>query len=307
MNEVSPACTFCIDGGGSKTELQILDAEGKVVKRVEAGPSNFSVVKVEGVRRVLFSLLGEYQKILPNCRIVAGMAGVGLPGNLTAVAAIFEELGARRDNLELLTDGGMALRLMNGNGIVLISGTGSICLAANEGDRYRVGGLGPILGDDGSGHQIALRAIKAAIAQEFAYGPKTSLTPALCTFFGVTELKNLLPQINSSEITAAKIASAAPIVFEKANEGDPVAKEIITQAAVELRKLVATALRLSGLANCQLHLWGGIFKGRYADEIIKVIKNITESRNIQIVNQSSENVAALFAQTFKKQDPPCKK
>jgi N-acetylglucosamine kinase-like BadF-type ATPase len=186
--------------------------------------------------------------------------------------------------------------------VVLISGTGSICFAEKTGVRQRVGGLGRILGDEGSGSQIGLQAIRAALAEEFGYGPPTSLTPALKAFFGVAEMRSLFPQINSLEMSAATIASVSPLVFEKAVEKDLVAAGIISRAADELRQLVSTALRISQLTDCELHLWGGVFKGRFADPIIEEIRKETAPKRIKIVNQSSENAGVIFARTFREKD-----
>lgn len=309
--------TFCIDGGGSKTLLQVVDARGriisltkngKVIQSVESGASNINLVKREGVKSALQHLFDglkvgaeqrDFQDILPTSRVVAGMAGVGIPENLAAVTSLFEELGVRQESLQILTDAELALRLLKGNGVVLISGTGSVCFAEKAGVRQRVGGLGRILGDEGSGYQIGLQAIRAVLAEEFGYGPPTSLTPALKAFFGVAEMKSLFPQINSLEMTSATIASVSPLVFEKAAEQDPVAAGIISRAADELRQLVSTALKISQLADCELHLWGGVFKGRFAEPIIEEIRKETALKGIKIVNQSSENAGVIFARTFK--------
>ncbi|MES2345369.1 MAG: BadF/BadG/BcrA/BcrD ATPase family protein [Chlamydiota bacterium] len=310
--------TFCIDGGGSKTLLQVIDARGRIVpliknekvfESVKSGTSNINVVKKEGVKTALQELFSglkvgaeqiDVQEILPTSRVIAGMAGVGLPENQATVISLFEDLGVSKENLQVLTDAEIALRLLKGNGIVLISGTGSICFAEKDGNRHRVGGLGPILGDEGSGYQIGLQAIKAAIEEEFGSGQPTSLTSALKTFFEVDEIKSLLPLITSREISPATIASASSLVFEKAAvEKDPVAMGIISRAANELRQLVSTALRISQLTNCELHLWGGVFKDRFATQIIEELREETTQRGIKIVNQSSENAGVIFARTFR--------
>lgn len=311
--------TFCIDGGGSKTLLQVVDARGcivllskngEVVESVESGASNINVVKKEGVKIALKNLFDDLkvgadqkdvQDILPVSRIIAGMAGVGIPENLITVTSLFEELGVHKENLQILTDAELALRLLKGSGVVLISGTGSICFAEKNGIRHRVGGLGRILGDEGSGYQIGLQAIRAALAEEFGYGPRTSLTPVLKAFFNVVEMKSLLPQINSLEISSATIASVSPLVFEKAVEQDSVAEKIISCAANELCKLVATALKISQLVDCELHLWGGVFKGRFGDLMIEEIRKEVTHKGIKIVNQSSENAGVIFARTFREQ------
>lgn len=316
--EVHPAIeyTFCIDGGGSKTLLQIIDSVGNIVPiikngaaalAIEAGASNINSVKKEGVRTALKELfeglqIGQDQRdlkdLLRSSRVVAGMAGVSLPQNHDAVVSLFEEIGMEKEKLLLLTDVELALRLIKGNGVVLISGTGSICFALKDGVRQRVGGLGRILGDEGSGYQIGLKALRAGLAEEFGYGEATSLTAALRTLFQVDELKTLFPRINSLEMSAAEIATAAPLVFEKAHENDPVASEILAIAANELRQMVETALKISQLTDCELHLWGGTFKGQFATSVIERLAKELEGSRITLVNKSHENGTVSYARTL---------
>ena len=305
--------TVCIDGGGSKTLLQVIDGEGNIVplvqrgkslQSIESGASNINVVKKEGVRESLHGLfegvkIGASQRdlreILPTSRVIAGFAGVSIPENRASLSSLFEELGISNEKLQLYTDAELALKLLEGNGLILIAGTGSICFAEKGGVRQRVGGLGRILGDEGSGYQMGLEALRAGLAEEFGYGPPTQLTPALRSFFGVAELKTLSPKINSLEITSSSIASAAPLVFEMAASGDPAAAAIISRAAEGLRQLVATALTISQLADCELHLWGGVFKGSHAESLIEKIEEAAAANRIHVVNRSLENAAVLFA------------
>ncbi len=305
--------TLCIDGGGSKTELQILDSQGRpvpflkngqIVQSYQAGPSNINVIRKEGVKAVLDDLFQDLQidgenlqDILPRSRIIAGMAGVAQPQNNAAVASLFEEWGIDKKALILQNDAELALKLLHGNGIVLVSGTGSVCFAEKNGVRYRVGGLGTILGDEGSCYQMGLQAIQACLKEEFGYGPATQLSPVLQKHFGVSELKTFVPKINSGEMTPAEIASAAPLVFENAAQGDPAAKAVLSRIAGDLREMVSTALKISALSNCELHAWGGLFKGDSSDLLLKKIQEdpFIEWRNIQIVNQSNQNVAVAYA------------
>ncbi|WP_443110729.1 BadF/BadG/BcrA/BcrD ATPase family protein [Caloramator sp. mosi_1] len=46
------------------------------------------------------------------------------------------------------------------DGIITISGTGSISVGKKENEIMRAGGWGHILGDEGSGYHISLKALK---------------------------------------------------------------------------------------------------------------------------------------------------
>jgi N-acetylglucosamine kinase-like BadF-type ATPase len=310
---------LCIDGGGSKTALQVMDQKGQLLplfknnirtEKIEAGGSNINVVGKEGVRTVLKSLFDNVQigndstnliDILPQCQIVAGMAGVGLPKNKQSVVELFAEHGIGKENIFVMSDAELALQLMDEQGIILISGTGSICLGKRNLTVFRVGGLGRILGDEGSGYQIGLQALKAALAEEYGWGASSSLTLSLKEFFNVEELKSLIPEINLGEIPPLKIASCAPLVFKEAWGKDAVAEEIINHAAIDLGTLLAIQLKISNLSNCEVHLWGGIFKNPYTEAFIQTIKNVindVEQKNLKIINKSNENVAVLYTSKY---------
>src|SRR2546430_4830476 len=60
-------------------------------------------------------------------------------------------------------------------GIVVISGTGSICVGVNrQGKHVFAGGWGPVAGDEGSGSWIARRALQAVAHATDERGPKRS-------------------------------------------------------------------------------------------------------------------------------------
>jgi N-acetylglucosamine kinase-like BadF-type ATPase len=308
---------LCIDGGGSKTILQVLDQAGRFVpltkdsivnEKMIAPGSNINVIGREGVQTVLHDLFGNVtlnqgavvlRDILPRCRLVAGMPGVGLPKNKQTVISLFEEWGLQRDQICVMSDAELALQLIDTEGIVLISGTGSICFGKKNQGLYRVGGLGRILGDEGSGYQIGLSALKAALAHEYGWGIPTTLTSSLKEFFHVTELKNIIPSITLGEVDPATIANCVPFVFQQAQEHDAVAAEIINRAAHDLGTLVATQVQLSYLTNCELHIWGDIFKTPSADRFIQRIMNsalaICKEHCIEVVNHAHDNAAVLYA------------
>lgn len=306
---------LCIDGGGSKTILQVINQQGEIISlvkngissdRIEASGSNINTVGLEGVREVLNTLfenvLVEEEEIylkdlISDSRIVAGMAGLGLPQNKQTLISLIETWGINPDHILVLSDAEMALQLIDGEGIILIAGTGSICLGKKNETLFRVGGLGRVLGDEGSGYQIGLQALKAALAEEYGWGTSTSLTPTLKELFNVSNLKILIPKINLAEMTPSKIASSAPLVFNHAQEKDTVAEGVINDAAHHLSHLLTNMLDVSQLSECEVHLWGGIFKNIYAETFIqKIVEKMPDNRqDLKIMNKSRDNPAVLFA------------
>lgn len=282
-----------------------MDHHGQLISLHETTGSNMNVIGRDGVKNVLHSLFENVQldgrkliDILPQCKVVAGMSGLALPQNKQNLREIFEEFGAKKENLSLMADVELVLQLINDQGIVLIAGSGSICFGKTKDSTYRVGGLGPILGDKGSGYKIGLYAIQHALAEEYGWGKPTHLTGSMRHFFNVEDLKSLIPKINSLQMKPAKIATVAPLVFEEAFNGDPIAEEIIDTAAQELAELLTSQIALSQLSACEIHLWGGIFKNTHADQFIQKIIQNAGLQKFTIRNRSFENPTVTYARKF---------
>lgn len=311
------AATFCLDGGGSKTLLNSLDEHGNfmpledagregVVLRVEGGVatrmapgSNFNKIGRDGFKKVLQDIFAGVH-ITPGDRVIAGMAGLGLPANRAIATEVFVELGFNPDHLTVLSDADIGLELIEGPGAILISGTGSVCFAKKDGTRFQVGGLGTVMGDEGSGYRIGLEALKRVFQQDLGYERETALTATVRASFGLTpetSVRSLNGPIMRGEITPARIAALAPMVFDVAYAGDVVAMSVIDGAAKDLGGLLAAMIDLVHLDRCPLHLWGGTFKNRYADDFI--VKMLASDERLTAVyavtNRANENPAVLLA------------
>lgn len=267
----------CLDGGGTKTSLQILDQNGLPLfleRENEAaytlhGPSsNINVIGVDGFRRALDHLFDSlkvggvpFSNICSDCQLIAGYAGLGNASNQEKAKAIFQEKGFFLDEAIVVSDAKLALELLDGNGIVLIAGTGSIALGIQEDKEIRAGGFGPLLGDEGSGYSMGIQAIKAALEEEFGYGSTTQLTSQIKDRYHVEEVRDLIPRIHSAEISRAEIAALVPIIFNLAETGDRVSFEIMTRAANELISLVMHVLRRMDVSkSIPVILVGGLFQ-----------------------------------------------
>ena len=258
--------------------------------------------------------------ILARCRIVAGMAGVGLPQNREKVVALFKEWGISEERIHVLTDIELALKMIPKDGIALICGTGSIA-KGKKGERvFREGGLGPILGDEGSAHRIGFALIQAIAAEEYrkAEDKERVVNPDIIALkkaiicadvpemFRVEEIRTLIPRLK--EVTPADYARLTPVVFEEASKGNPQALRILHEAAKALDKLIKNLEAEANLADYELHLHGGVFKGPHADLFIdKIRERILKHRDsmafvTEIRNRSYENPVVAFARTLIKEE-----
>lgn len=300
---------LCIDGGGSKTSLQVTDMQGNILPLTKDGQtfdtfessgSNVTTLGYNGVKESLRNLFEgatlngkSIVDMLTTSYVIAGMAGCGSSDNKHLVSTIFEELGIQKNRLLLTTDAALALHLVPGDGAILIAGTGSICLGKKDGKLYRSGGLGPLLGDEGSGYYIGRKALKASLAEEYGYGSEVSWTPALRELYKTLQLKSIV-----SSLRPPQIAHATHLLIEKAQEHDVQACAIVSKAAEHLRSLVAAVIKHSDVYDAQVHLWGGLFKSVKKIDFIDKIESdpLIQEHRITLINQANCNAATLFVQ-----------
>jgi N-acetylglucosamine kinase-like BadF-type ATPase len=192
-----------------------------------------------------------------------GLAGVRRKDIRTRMREVLIET-LEIKNIELMTDGDIALygATDGAPGIVVISGTGSICVGSNRvGKHTFAGGWGPVAGDEGSGSWIARRALQAAAQATDERGPKTGLTLAACEYFQVGVPDDLATAIYAPTITNERIAGFSKHVIEAARAGDAVARNILIEAGKELGKAAVTVIRKLKMEQerFQVVFAGGVF------------------------------------------------
>ena len=87
-----------------------------------------------------------------------------------------------------------------GWGVALISGTGSVCLGRNaDGKSARVGGWGPLLGDEGSGYHIASLALRRATQAADDRVEAQALLKAILRHWKLTEPTALIRHVHDPD------------------------------------------------------------------------------------------------------------
>jgi N-acetylglucosamine kinase-like BadF-type ATPase len=245
------------DGGGTKTLGILADGRGNQLARVQVGPSNQNVIGTSAAAKNLCGL------IVQSCReagqepagigaAVFGLAGAGSDVEREALMrSVNDELAALgfppvRGHVE--TDARIALEgaFDGAPGAVVIAGTGSVVIAKNTtGDLLRVGGWGRVLGDEGSGYDLGLQALKALTRDFDGMGGAGSLRARLAAGFGWTTRESVITAVYRGGL---EIPSLAPLVLDAASAGDTVAVGILRAAALRLAEQVAAAVEMPGAA-----------------------------------------------------------
>lgn len=252
-----------IDGGGTKTLGILADDTGRVISRVEFGPSNYHVVGEEETEKVLKDVVDSFNMPIASCEAFClGMAGLGRQDDREVIGRICNRLGLRR-NLILTHDAKIALvgGAMKGHGVIIIAGTGSIVYGMNEvGEEKRAGGWGHILGDEGSGYDIARNALHAIVRAYDGRAHETILKEKILRRLRLEGPEQLVKFAHAAD--KKEIAALASSVFEAWAEDDSVAQKIIHHAADELvcaTQVVIKSLKLEN-DSFDIVLSGGIFE-----------------------------------------------
>jgi glucosamine kinase len=250
-----------VDGGGTHARAVAVDEDCRELARCTgpAGivdprdPGSAAAVIVRLVRDVL-SEVGAPSAAALCC----GLAGAGRPQEREAVRialtieGVAELIGVVGD-----AEAAMADAFPDGTGVLVVAGTGSIAWArGRDGSTIRVGGWGLLLGDEGSGYDIALAALRAVARAADGRSSPTTLTTALLTAIPLSIPDQLIAWAASA--TKAQIAALAPAVLDCAEQGDTAAAEIRSHAIAALTGMAATASRRSHEQCTTFGLTGGL-------------------------------------------------
>jgi N-acetylglucosamine kinase-like BadF-type ATPase len=245
------------DIGGTKTHALVADPDGKALGYGWSGPGNHQSVGYDGLFAALRSACGQ---ALDSASIrledIAG-AGIGIagfdwPAQREEHLSTLARLGLRAP-LQIVNDAALALLAGSGEswGIAIVAGTGCNCRGWNR-ERTREGrvtGFGTHMGEGAGSAELMFRAVQAVSHHWSRRGPATALSGAFINHTGADSLEDLIEGLTTRRYSLS--AAAAPLVFQTAREGDPVAQELVRWAGTELGQLanaVARQLEFDGLA-----------------------------------------------------------
>lgn len=235
-----------VDGGGTKTEAIAYDLEGNELARGSSGFANLAVDIAKSIRHLWAAVQLCLERVeRKKClAIYLGIAGLE---SMTSRQAM--EISLRPilpAPFHIISDVQLAhtAALKGKDGILTISGTGSVCLGTLQGKRIFTGGWGHLLGDEGSGYWIAIQAIRKAIGEEETGQPVSLFSQKLIDFLGVSKRRHLISSVYSSN--KGEIASLVPVIVEMANEGEQHAIQLLHRAGEELGKTTLRCWRKLG-------------------------------------------------------------
>ncbi len=247
-----------IDGGGSKTDCWLADAQAQALGRGRAGASSLTHVSAEEAARQLEAALREAfaaarQEYRPEAVAAAcgGFAGAGREPAQTRYFELLTRLLSRA-RLQVVTDVriGFEGALAGGPGVIVIAGTGSIAYGRNAAGREaRAGGYGPELSDEGGGYVLGREAVRRVIEAYDRRRPPTRLREAILQAWRLEDEERLLDFLIAARQTGEPLhfARLLPALQSAAAARDAAALELFAEAGAQLAALAAAVAGQLGL------------------------------------------------------------
>lgn len=286
------------DGGGTKTGVCIMNEDGTVRAEAAFGLLNPNGASREKVLQTVGEAI-EYMKKQPGGLAACGGLVIGAAGiNNAHTAALLSEAVADcgyTGKLRLLGDQEIALAgAVEGPGVVLIAGTGSVCFGKDaQGRSFRAGGYGYLIDDGGSGYAIGRDILVAVVRASDGRGPETCLTETVYGRLGVDKLNQMITWVYGPETGKKEIASLAPLLLPALELQDEAAQGIARKAAEDLCALAVALWKKSGMQGGELALLGSIF--RYFAPIRRLVEEKLHTLLPQVAVIEPRGSAALGA------------
>lgn len=264
-----PSYIIGIDGGGTHTRAVLADAGGRVLGKGEAGTSNPNPY---GYKAAQDELLDAIRKAFAGagikpCRVDAACFGIGGVDREQERERI-QKWALRHVSRKVYVTNDSETVLAAGTpenwGIVLISGTGSMSWGKSpEGKVARASGYGYLIGDEGSGFDLACRALRAATQAYDGRGEPTILFERILQHWKIKGMDQLIPYVYHSGLHHDDFAAMARVVVSAASEGDHVASVLLDQTAEFLASSVTAVARALNFRTSAvpLALTGGLVTG----------------------------------------------
>ncbi len=230
-----------VDGGGTGCRCRLETAQGEVLGSGIAGPASLrlgldaSLAAVMQAARGAMSEAGLSEAQFSRIRAGICLAGIGRKGmqeELAGWTSPFAVTVFESDGL------GACLGAHAGeDGGIVIIGTGSIGLARVDGREIRIGGYGFPVGDEGSGADLGLAAIRVSLRAHDGREPQTRFTKDVLARFQGDPFE-VIAWMDKAHAT--DYATLAPLVLRHADLGDSHARAIMQNGAALIDAMVRT-------------------------------------------------------------------
>lgn len=283
-----------IEAGGTKTRWVLLDARGRRLAQGTEGPGNVLLVGREGLQK-LFRRIAARLPQAPGS-IGAGLAGARGPTEMAMARGVLQAVWPRTKKIVVGQDTDSALAAAWGkeDGFLVIAGTGSNVVGRVAGRKHSAGGHGHLLGDIGSGYDLAARALRTAYRERDRTGQPPRLSAALLAHAGAADLDRLLREVYQPR-GKEWLAGFAPVVLRAAGRGDPLARGVVKEATAELVERLVELARRMRVRRPKVALTGGLFENEiYRRQFVTAVaERLPGARSVLLKTPGEIGAAAM--------------
>jgi len=260
-----------IDGGGTKTSYLVIDENKKIVKEITSLGTAIDTYPIDLVKKRLLKNINSFKYKFSG--IYAGIGGITSKKDIELIKHIIASSKNCIGKVNANNDVTNALEgALNGDGIILIAGTGAVVYGKNKRTTHRAGGYGYKEGDAGSSYYLGYRALQHLARVVDNRLPLTPFSKELIKDTKCSDFSNLAKFINKAD--RSYIASLAVIVTKHA-KSNKYAAEIINDAIDEVLTMIYTVYRECGFKKTNFSIIGGLGNANslYKELLLKGLNN----------------------------------
>lgn len=260
---------LAVDGGGSKTDVVLLDFDGGVLAWERGHGSSPQLEGLVESVRIIDELVGRVLDGRDAQRLAhvgLYLSGLDLPDEIDAFRRAIAHLPWAAGSLIAENDLHALLRAGTdaSDAIAVICGTGMNAIGVRaDGAVVRFPALGPLSGDWGGGSELGDAVVWHAARAEDGRGPATSLRGMLLDAVSAPSVSALIEDVHLGRRDEG-FARLAPLIFEAALAGDAVALGVVHRQADEVVSYVAACIGRLGLQGREVPVvfGGGVARAR---------------------------------------------
>lgn len=296
-----------IDGGGTKTVAVLANSRGKILRKLEIGSTNPNKI---GFEKAVFNLKNLIKKISKGYFNKIKIAHLGLAGGLERDKEKSKKIEKDLQKyfpFEIKVEGDQKIAFRAGtnenDGIVIIAGTGAICMGWKGEKEAISGGWDWLLGDQGSAFWVGKKVLEEVTKSLDGRGDLKLKK----NFLKKLSLKNEIDLYRKfyQEDFIEKVAAISKIVDQFSRRGDQFSKKILKTAGGEIAKMAISVIKKLnfGQKKFPIVLAGGMFKSKvFLERVKKEIRRRTSKAKFILLKKEPVLGAVRIAleKNFKK-------
>jgi len=268
---------LAVDGGGTKTQMALYDAEAnKIIDLMSFGATNhellsggFAQMRVD-LHEMIRQMLDKHGLSPADIHHSAwGMSGLDTQTQYHIIHGFIKEAGFEHFSLCNDCDLGIKATLPEGYGICLVNGTGFNVVGINEqGARYQIGSLFELTGDYGGGQILGQEAIRLTYMNLFRHRRETILTKLVMDKYEITSRHDFTDRVMEwRDSGKLPVPGLAKCIYDAAALGDEEAEAVLKRMSLEYALCAKSLIEEIPFADDTINavLIGSLFTKEWSD------------------------------------------